>query len=556
MLTSAEFCEIAGDFGNEFEVFREALHNAMDWGATEFRINIFTEVIDARETLVIELQDNGVGMTHDVLVQNFWGLGNSKSFSDPGKVGEKGHGTKIFLKSTRIIVTTSDGNEVWESKCENAYARLLNREMHQPCVRQSDREMGRGTIIRIEGYNNTDDYSPYTQERIKDYLYWFTKVGTIENQFSEHTLPVFRVFLKALDATVYEELPMGHRFAEENSDIRALYNQYSEDAERYYVKKYVKEDHLTKSPHVKYQAVIYVEGDGAKRMYNTMLGERASKKGKYKVSDRYGIWLCKDYVPIVRVNDWISNFGNGSNSFVMLHGFINCQKLRLTANRGSVGNTEPRILEDLRVALGEILQEINTDMINDDIFTLKEWQTEAKTKETERVEFNKRKELISRKKTFSYNGKSFVAPRNESELYGLFMSLYTTDSNMFDFEPLDYDTNLGIDILARNRSQDHIVNSEYWYVELKFILDNKEFNHSFNHIRRIVCWDISDSMREGTRVKSCAKEQREFHARVVDDNGVTKNYYTLENPAEDFKIQIIPLKRVLEEKGCFFVNIE
>lgn len=36
---------------------------------------------------------------------------------------------------------------------------------------------------------------------------------------------------------------------------------------------------------------------------------------------------------------WITGFGTESNSYVMLHEFINCQKLKLTANRGSVANT-------------------------------------------------------------------------------------------------------------------------------------------------------------------------------------------------------------------------
>lgn len=37
---SAEFLEIASDFGDPLELFREALHNAYDWGATEFKIII------------------------------------------------------------------------------------------------------------------------------------------------------------------------------------------------------------------------------------------------------------------------------------------------------------------------------------------------------------------------------------------------------------------------------------------------------------------------------------------------------------------------------------
>lgn len=72
------------------------------------------------------------------------------------------------------------------------------------------------------------------------------------------------------------------------------------------------------------------------------------------MADRYGIYLCKDFVPVQRVNDWITGFGTGSNSYVMLHGFINCQKLKLTANRGSVANTNLLIVNELKKDLERI----------------------------------------------------------------------------------------------------------------------------------------------------------------------------------------------------------
>ena len=41
-----------------------------------------------------------------------------------------------------------------------------------------------------------------------------------------------------------------------------------------------------------------------------------------------------------------------------MHAFVNCQDLRLTANRGSIDNTPSEILEDLRKAVQEIYNEI------------------------------------------------------------------------------------------------------------------------------------------------------------------------------------------------------
>ena len=68
---SAEFLEIASDFGNPMELFREALHNAYDWEATEFWIKISVEPICGQDKLVIELSDNGLGMSKDTIIHHF-----------------------------------------------------------------------------------------------------------------------------------------------------------------------------------------------------------------------------------------------------------------------------------------------------------------------------------------------------------------------------------------------------------------------------------------------------------------------------------------------------
>jgi len=44
---------------------------------------------------------------------------------------------------------------------------------------------------------------------------------------------------------------------------------------------------------------------------------RGRDTGRYRVADRYGLWLCKDYIPIQRINDWIIGFGTGSNSSIV-----------------------------------------------------------------------------------------------------------------------------------------------------------------------------------------------------------------------------------------------
>lgn len=189
-----------------------------------------------------------------------------------------------------------------------------------------------GTEITVVGYND-NERSTFVQSIIVDYLKWFTKVGSIECMFNINENRNFKVFLKCLDVEDYEEISFGHVFPPENSNIEKLFNDLEFDAADYYVKYFKYEDQRLKNhPEVKFDVFISAEGDQIKREFNPMIQDRSRKEtGRYKVADRYGIWLCKDYIPIVRVNEWISGFGSGSNSMTLIHGFVNCQDLKLTA---------------------------------------------------------------------------------------------------------------------------------------------------------------------------------------------------------------------------------
>jgi hypothetical protein len=102
--------------------------------------------------------------------------------------------------------------------------------------------------------------------------------------------------------------------------------------------------------------VFYIEGDEAKRSYNKMITGRGRpiEYGMYKVEDRYGLWVCKDYIPIKQVNEWL---GLGKRLETKYHAFVNCQELRLTANRGDVGNTPPDLLQAIEHTVKQVYEE-------------------------------------------------------------------------------------------------------------------------------------------------------------------------------------------------------
>lgn len=540
----AEFLEIASDFGDPLEVIREAISNAYDASASQLKIDISIDNKMGYENLIIVFEDNGDGMDELRLTENFWNLGDSYSRNINSAIGEKGHGTKIYLRSDMIDVFTTDGSKAYHSKCELPFRSLRKGQLHKPVICEIDiTKHTKGTRIILEGY--AKEFSRYKQDIIKDYIFWFTKQGAIENEFRKFDTQGMTIDLKALDVDEFESIPFGHEFAQENSNIHDLYEAYDEKAAEYFVKKYSREDiSLDKFPHVKYDVVIYVEGDEAKRQYNPLLSSRINKKnGKYKVSDRYGIWLCKDFIPIQRVNEWITSFGQGSNSYVMLHGFVNCQEFRLTANRGTIANTNIEIIEALKLEIQEMLKEIDEDLYKKELYTLKQWQFEAKTLRIEEIEFERRKKNIRQKKVLSIGSLNILEPKNESELFSVFNSIYALHPDRFEFEPLDYNTNIGIDIIARNKSTQRIADCEFWYVELKHMLSAKGFNHSFKNLRWILCWDFTKDIKDGTEITSDVDNETR-RIKIGNDKG--KKVYFLENDSSSIRIKVVRLKEFLE----------
>ncbi|MFA6940655.1 MAG: ATP-binding protein [Clostridiaceae bacterium] len=542
----SEFLEIASDFGDPLELVREAISNSYDAQATYVKIGFSVENINGYSKLIIEIEDNGVGMSYKTLEENFWALGNSASKEDKKKIGEKGHGTKIYLRSEFVYVITCHESGTYESECENPFNDLSAGKLHKPRIKTVTNKTRKGTYIRLEGYNN-NERSKYLQDIVTDYIYWFTKLGSFEGEIEEHNTPDFVVLLKCLDVDEYEELKFGHRFAKQNDNIDELFHDYDANAIDHYVKKFsFTNQRLEERPEVKFDAIIYFEGNDAKQEYNPLLRKKKSNlKGYYKVADRYGIWLCKDFIPVQKVNDWISGFGMGSSSYTLLHGFINCQNLKLTANRGSIANTEPQILVELKKKLNEMLDEIDEYLYKKDINTLQKWQIEEKTIRVENAEFKQRKESIAKRKIITVKGITTLEPQNESELFGVFITICTLFPDEFEFEPLDYKTSQGIDIIARNRTKNKISDCEYWYIELKFLL-GKNFNHSLSNIRWVICWDFDKNIKHDSIVNSIVENEERILKFNKDKAG--NSLYYLDSSSTLTKIKVIRLKEFLEER--------
>lgn len=535
-----EFIEIAKDFSNPLDLVREAISNSFDAKANEIHISFSIERETGEAVLVTKIMDNGSGMDENGL-RSFFDLGNSLRRGDSSSIGEKGHGTKVYLNSVEIAVDTTKDGKSFAAVMREPFRSLHQRKIPTVSVQSSNTpDKPNGTVITIRGYNN-NRRDRFKQDILKDYVMWFTKFGSVETEFGIEKYKNAKLFLKGLDADEFEEIKFGHLFPNESHNVSKLFDQHLVGAPDYYCKKIKKEGKLKNFPEIKYQAIFCIEGNKVKLSYNQMLKRQGYGRGMYKVQDRYGLWLCKDFIPIQTINDW---FGSRGTEYIKFHAFLNCQDLSLTANRGSVNNTPSEVLEDLK----REVQDIYAQIVSGDDWRQMEWlESEAtayNSTEREKKDFEDRKKRFNRSMIGLFKGHQIYEPKHESAVFGLVIQLSTIDPNFFPFEILDYNTHQGYDLLVKGDHSTPIHQSKLFYVELKWILTG-QLNHSFENLKALVTWDTN--VKHGGVVTDINSEQRTMQIISPDSINASTTFF-LDHPKKASKIEVFVLKEYLREK--------
>lgn len=546
--TTQEFIEIANDFTNPLDVVREAISNSFDAGASRMEMSFNTVQEYGNRVLVIRLNDNGAGMSRAEL-QAFFDLGNSPKRGNRKTIGEKGHGTKVFFNSSEIQVETVKDNTLLSARMVNPYQLLFDRQIPQVQVTESNVQKPSGTEIVIKGYNRNQS-ARFTHAEIKDYILWFTKFGSFEKEFGINADQQIILALKGLDQNEKEEIQFGHVFPNESGNTDRLFDTHNVSAPDYYCKKITKNGRLRNYPDIEYHVIFFIEGNRVKQEYNTMIRRQGRPRisGDYTVQERYGLWLCKDFIPIQRKNEWITSKGSEYTKF---HAFINCQSLRLTANRGSVENTPSELLEDIKSVAVEIYGDI---LGSDDWLNLSWLEEEAEgymSTQIEQKNFNMRTDRANRAQIAKYRNTvqdteiELVEPSRENGVFALVIQLLLFKPELFPFTIVDYDTHQGIDVLVKSRSQNPIHQTRLFYVEFKHIISTQSYNHSFENTHSIVCWDIK--LRHDDILKDINGRERKLE--IIPPQGADDyTRYFLNDQRSERKIEIFVLKPYLNEK--------
>ena len=111
-------------------------------------------------------------------------------------------------------------------------------------------------------------------------------------------------------------------------------------------------------------------------------------------------------------------------------------------------------------------------------------------------------------------------------MFALFLKLDLIEPGLFPFEIVDYDTHRGIDVIAKGDKTVPLPSARLFYVEFKLNMA-RDFNHSFENLHSIVCWDTQ--VKHDDILTDVKGEERKMQIAAPDGDGDHTKYF-LDNP--------------------------
>lgn len=594
-----ELFQIITDFAEPLEIFREAFQNSFDEAATEIYCRVYEEKRVAGPKLIFDIWDNGTGLEKSK-VNCFFDLANSTKIDQyknqmKGKLGYKGHGSKIFFNSEKVIICSKTKNEYWGVSLEHPLMQIEDSETFVYSDFETPSGLGlnlpedwvSGFFLRIvshKHFKTQHTMFKINHQNLRDYTKWFTVFGTVraispdelpnrdvslylhglniedfQKEFDTVSkidpLPVFIKKVINDNDVLFEKIPLGHFFPEERSTDKQMkdYVDKIKSSRPYYdyYSKIIFKEKVNCENNLGFYLTLSVEGYETKRQYDILLTRRGKSRTQisHTDSERYGLWACKGGIPVQKVDDWIEG-AKGTFSFVQ--GFVDCDEFSLTANRGSINNTDIEKIDIIKQKVNSIFNEkkIKTALNERAEFEKMEQQLASINDDEENLKTRFKNSFKCRRIEFPCE-KSIKEPHknrtgySESETLVLLIQLMSIYPDLFPFKLCDYDTRKGIDFVVEKKGSPK-------YIELKGTL-GRSINHPFRHIYKFICYDLNlvenDIVTDLEEFRANLKINRDdqFDSANADYKGKKYKSYKLDPVSATIEsMEIIVLKEIIE----------
>lgn len=496
-----EFLEIASDFENPLEVIRESLSNSYDAMASEVAITIRNRGSGSD----IILEDDGHGMSRMDL-ETFFDLGNSRKTDS---IGYKGHGTKIFYKSDKIVVNTARDGVNLRATMDQPWEKLNDRVLPEYEVTETPtREGNEGTRIKISGFRAGQGFEPetLTYNKIHHYLKWKTIAGSTAHFFEDdpRDMTITVKLGDEIDDTRDKLVTSNHlEFPSEQLEVGD--GEFPADSMcKHYAPREI--DIETEDVDTTVQIVGMVGGKAARNELPTY--------GRH--SAQFGVWLAKDHIKVERLNDAISS----DNEFIHFLFVANCQDLELSANREKIRNKSSSVYQAITEEVGHYLSKIAADP------WFKGYLEARRTAEIERRANAQRSTIEERYEEI--NNRDGFEPSNVAEVI-IGLERLNRNGSGPNLTVEDFEMNSEVNAILRN------VDEFYGSAVHLQLTDHFEQEKPLQSVDRIVCWEYGD-----------LDVLRQYEREKYHDGDVTidlDNDQILYQNGECFEIGIVPVSK-------------
>lgn len=480
------FKEIANNIVNPLEILREAISNSFDAEA----LNIYIDIDrNNKGEFLITIKDDGKGMDINS-IHKFFNLGDSNK-NNLG-IGEKGLGTKIYYKSDFISVFTKIKNKkVYKAEMINPWQKLNEDTIPQYTIEELNEkfEFKSGTIVVIKNYsiNNPERY--FNCETIKDYIQWFTAVGSFKNIFA--SIPSLykniknmqiapKVFIKDSILNQNEEIIGVHIFSQPqelpDEDINEKIYKRTVNYCRHFGPF-----HLETNINGEYVSVeIYGEVAGINRRKEI---SRLKKGETYK--GRFGLYLAKDFIPFLRRIDLLND-----EQYYHYHILVNSQCFELTADRNNLTNENDSKVKWVLEKTREIVNTKIKPIAQEYYFNLRKKEEEDYIARRKFESINKNLSNLEKLDDILIDCIPIIKkPYSEYEVAMLLISLLSNDKTKKFIEDISkvvtYSKVAATDMICLNKNNKNVL------VEIEYKLSNLfKHKHPLNTYDYVVCWDL------------------------------------------------------------------
>ncbi|MGB2842602.1 MAG: ATP-binding protein [Halobacteriota archaeon] len=516
-----EFLEIAKDFKDPKEIIREALSNSWDAEATTATLKFHLVRLPGtrRKNLIVEIIDDGKGMSSmkregidTSEIEDFFNLGDSNK--PYGSIGTKGHGTKIYYKSSGIAVDTWKNGKHIHAETEVPPWESLKKGIVPTYKYDEDAIDGKGTKIVIDGFEGKK--SEFASiDALDEYISWYTIVGSFGPYF--RIAKRMDVELQPTNRSTPISIPFGYKFPEENTDL----SRGSEN----YVKIF--------GP----TSIDCGETEKGVKVTVNIIGAILGEEKRESVPHTYemmGLWLCKDFVRVQRDNLIMEKVFKGQYWYRNMLIFANCQQFDLTANRNDIRSVQDEYFLAIK-EIKEFVEKIRDSPDKIAYFVKKkeeeELKRQGKEKEEEENRIEEKKNDLEQRLN-EYKGRPDLyapkivgaplkEPKSEAETALLLQAMISSKHPRIDFVIGEYKTSHGTDLLVEYKSKG--IPSFAW-VEIVSTLENLfTWSHPPERIHKVICWELGKieekiTFGDGKEATVTKKGDGRYHLNIGEDS--------------------------------------